>query len=387
MTQTSLFDYVLPPERIAQAPAEPRDASRLLVLHRATGAMEHRKFRDIGDYLHAPDILAANDSRVIPARLAARKSTGGRVEVFLLECVDDDDTRWRCLVRGRNLRAGTVLSILPQDTENQTASARQNATAPHARIEEELAEGLRIVRFDVPVQSFLDTYGSMPLPPYITQFQGDRERYQTIYSRLAGSVAAPTAGLHFTPDLLVALRRRDIGFETVTLHVGLDTFRPVEAEDAATHPIHSEWAELSSATAQAVNQTTLAGGRIVAVGTTAVRTLEWAAHIRADQGQSQADNHADANPEIAACPWQRVSAFSGYVDLFIRPGYKFRAVDALITNFHLPRSTLLMLVSAFAGQPHPQDHDKGRQMILAAYHEAIEKGYRFYSFGDAMLII
>ncbi|MEX1020985.1 MAG: tRNA preQ1(34) S-adenosylmethionine ribosyltransferase-isomerase QueA [Litorilinea sp.] len=403
--KTSLFDYHLPPARIAQTPVEPRDASRLLVLDRKTGAIEHRHFRDIGDYLHAPDILVGNDSRVIPARLAARKATGGQAEVFLLQALDDAGTTWRCLVRGRNLHAGATLTILPQKPEFTTATspsdlphsphastyAQKNPGEEHtskitATIQTELTTGVRVVTFSQPVHTFIDTYGAMPLPPYITGYQGDGERYQTVYSRPAGSVAAPTAGLHFTPELLLALRDQGIRLQTVTLHVGLDTFRPVEVEDATEHPIHTEWAELTAPTAHAINEATLAGGRTVAIGTTAVRTLEWSAQSgTASPPAATAANHAE--PDADACPWRRVTAFSGSVDLFIRPGYRFRAVDALITNFHLPRSTLLMLVSAFAGQLHPHDNDIGRQMILAAYQEAIEQEYRFYSFGDAMLII
>lgn len=395
--KTSLFDYHLPPERIAQQPVEPRDASRLLVLHRATGAIEHRHFREIGEYLAPPDILVANDSRVIPARLHARKSTGGQAEVFLLAPTGEDDHTWRCLVRGRSLRPGTRLTILPQDPQNQADQTAEEIldsvhppTSPRtgeqdvvATILEESATGTRIVQFSAPVHSFMDDVGTMPLPPYITGYHGDQERYQTVYSRAEGSVAAPTAGLHFTPDLLIQLRDRGIRFHTVTLHVGLDTFRPVEVEDAHAHPIHSEWAELSPETAQAINAATLAGGRTVAVGTTAVRTLEWAARAPQTASSGPPDTAGDDD----ACPWRRVTAFSGPVDLFIRPGYRYRAVDALITNFHLPRSTLLMLVSAFAGQLHPADNDKGRQMILAAYAEAIAHEYRFYSFGDAMLIL
>ena len=219
--------------------------------------------------------------------------------------------------------------------------------------------------------------GEIPLPPYITSYAGDRERYQTVYSRPEGSAAAPTAGLHFSPDLLLALRQRGVQFDTVTLHVGLDTFKPVEVERVEEHVIHREWATLNAASARHINDVTLAGGRIFAVGTTSTRTLEWAA--TAAQGVDPYDE--------AACPWQRVAAFSGDVGLFIRPGYRFRAVDALITNFHLPRSSLLMLVSAFVGQAHPTDLDAGRRMLLESYEVAKREGYRFFSFGDAMLIL
>lgn len=431
--KTSLFDYDLPPERIAQSPVEPRDASRLMVLHRATGEIEHRHFYEIGDYLQPQDLLVANNSRVIPARLRARKSTGGQAEIFLLRRMDNEridefttfpaadhtparawkngpDTLWRCLVRGRNIRPGTYLTILPQNggilAENHAQKSTEDLPNPSkdsshimAQVLAEEDSGIRIIRFNQPATEFVDAVGEVPLPPYITEYTGDPERYQTVFNQPAGSVAAPTAGLHFTPELLLALRRQEIQFQTVTLHVGLDTFRPVEAEDAAEHPIHSEWAELSATTAQAINQASLAGNRIVAVGTTAVRTLEWGAHV-ATGGSITPASLAELSASGDACPWQRVSAFNGNVNLFIRPGYRFRAVDALITNFHLPRSTLLMLVSAFAAQPtaasvsnhqatsqEVEDHDKGRRMILAAYQKAIEQGYRFYSFGDAMLII
>jgi S-adenosylmethionine:tRNA ribosyltransferase-isomerase len=226
--------------------------------------------------------------------------------------------------------------------------------------------------------------GEIPLPPYITEYTGDRERYQTVFSRPEGSAAAPTAGLHFTPDLLVALRRSDVLFETVTLHVGLDTFKPVEAERIEDHVIHSEWAEVTAAAARRINDVTLQGGSVVAVGTTTVRTLEWAA-----TGAQGLDPY-----DTLACPWKRTAAFAGDVDLFIRPGYRFRAVDKLVTNFHLPRSSLLMMVSAFVGQPHAGDWggdggdvDMGRRMLLNAYEVAKQEGYRFYSFGDAMLIV
>jgi len=377
--QTDLFDYELPQSYIAQQPAEPRDSSRLLVLHRADGRMEHRRFRDIVDYLVPGDLLVANDSRVIPARLHGRKSTGGRAEIFLLRQLDEEGLRWECLVRGRGLMEGMVVEVERLQTAEQKLTivncqlAIDNLPAIVATIERVEASGTRVVRFS---QSPIDL-GEIPLPPYITEYTGDPERYQTIYSRPQGSAAAPTAGLHFTPDLLLELQQRGIPLETVTLHVGLDTFRPVTAQTVAEHEIHSEWAQLTRETAQRINQTTLAGGRIVAVGTTSVRTLEWAA-----TGAQGIDPY-----DAPACPWQRVAAFADNVDLFIYPGYRFRAVDALITNFHLPRSSLLMLVSAFAGQLAPADPDAGRRLILAAYEEAKREGYRFYSFGDAMLIV
>lgn len=360
--KTALFDYELPPKYIAQQPAEPRDTSKLLVLNRATGTIEHRTFRDIGDYLDPGDLLVANDSRVIPARLFGTKSTGGQVELFLLHRLDDDDSTWEALVRGRGLTAGSDIHL---------------ADGMIANITEVLPDGSRHVRFNHPVSEWLVTRGEIPLPPYITEYLGDRERYQTIYSRREGSIAAPTAGLHFTPDLLIDLRRSGIDFATLTLHVGLDTFQPISSEDVDQHPIHTEFARLESDVARRINDTTLAGGKIVAIGTTTVRTLEWAA-----TGAQQIDPY-----DTQACPWQRTAAFSGPVDLFIRPGYRFRAVDRLITNFHLPRSTLLLLVSAFIAQAYPDDPDQGRQLLLTIYEEAKRHSYRFYSFGDAMLIL
>ena len=359
---TALFDYELPASFIAQQPAEPRDSSRLLVLHRADGRLEHRTFRDVGEYLRAGDLLVANDSRVIPARLHGHKPTGGAVEVFLLRQHDDDGLRWECLVRGRGLNEGATVAL----------GAGLNAT-----VLEVLPSGTRIVAFSAPVRPYLDELGEVPLPPYITAYAGDRERYQTIYSRPEGSVAAPTAGLHFTPELLFDLRGQGVTFDTVTLHVGLDTFKPVESARVEEHTIHTEWAELSSATARHINDTTLAGGRVVAVGTTTTRTLEWGS--TGAQGIDPYDPHA--------CPWKRVAAFMGDVNLFIYPGYRFRAIDALITNFHLPRSSLLMLVSAFIAQAHPDDPDRGRRILLQSYEVAKQEGYRFFSFGDAMLIL
>jgi S-adenosylmethionine:tRNA ribosyltransferase-isomerase len=388
-----LFDYQLPPSFIAQTPAEPRDSSRLLVLHRAVGRIEHRIFRDIGDYLQGGDLLVANNSRVIPARLRGRKPTGGAVEIFLLRQVDDTGQEWECLVQGKGLRQGVIVAIERLgDLENGSHPPSPNLSIsqspplplsqpPNHPISAQIIavheSGTRTVRFAEPIRPYLDELGEIPLPPYITAYQGDRERYQTIYSRPEGSAAAPTAGLHFTPELFVQLRQQGIGFETTTLHVGLDTFKPVTVENIEEHPIHTEWAELTAATARHINETTLQGGRIIAVGTTTARTLEWAA--TAAQG---------IDPyELRACPWQRVAAFAGNVSLFVRPGYQFRAVDALITNFHLPRSSLLLMVSAFVGQAHPEDVDAGRRILLATYEEAKRMEYRFFSFGDAMLIL
>ena len=367
--KTALFDYPLPPEAIAQTPAEPRDSSRLLVLHRASGKIEHRHFRDIGDYLKPRDLLIANDTRVIPARLWGHKATGGRVEIFLLKQLDVQGAQWECLVRGRNLNTGVEVTLDPHQ-----AMTVQPITATILAVTE---NGARNIQFSQPIIDCLDELGEIPLPPYITDYQGDRSRYQTVYNRTDGSTAAPTAGLHFTPELLMQLREQGVQFDAVTLHVGLDTFQPVSVDDVEDHPIHTEWAELKRDVARRINDLTLQGGRVVAVGTTSVRTLEWAA-----TGAQGIDPY-----DTEACPWQRVAAFDGSVDLFIRPGYRFRAVDALITNFHLPRSTLLLLVSAFIAQAYPDDPDAGRRILLDTYAEALRMGYRFFSFGDAMLII
>jgi S-adenosylmethionine:tRNA ribosyltransferase-isomerase len=388
--KTDLFDYNLPPSFIAQQPVDPRDHSRLLVLHRRTGEIEHRRFYEIGEYLNSGDLLVANDSRVIPARLHGHKSSGGAVEIFLLNQLDDEGRAWECLTRGRNLRQDTVVHLdaemqrgdeLPGDNDpaSPPITNHQSPTTnpPTATIATVLPTGNRIVHFSEPIRPYLDELGEIPLPPYITEYSGDRERYQTIYSRPEGSVAAPTAGLHFTPDLLLDLRRQGIGWDTVTLHVGLDTFRPVTAEQIEDHEIHTEVAQISSATARQINDITLQGGRVIAVGTTSVRTLEWGS--TGAQGLDPYDTDA--------CPWKRVAAFSGPVNLYIRPGYRYRAVDALITNFHLPKSSLLMLVSSFIAQAHPQDVDAGRRILLDTYEVAKQEGYRFFSFGDAMLIL
>lgn len=364
--RTSDFDYVLLPELIAQTPIEPRDASRLLVVERPTGALSHRRFSDLPEYLRPGDLLVGNDSRVIPARLHGVKPTGGAVEIFLVRPHGERETAgepWECLVRGKGLRPGVRVIV-------RKAGVERSITAT-ILAEAEDGGPLRIVSFDPPVREWLWEVGEVPLPPYIHQPLADAERYQTVYSRIEGSVASSTAGLHFTPELLTGLRAAGVRLAFVTLHIGLDTFRPVQVEDIEEHRIHREWAALSPDVARAINETKLAGGRVIAVGTTVVRTLESAAKIALGYRPC-----ADI-PEDAVCGWRTVAAFAGETDLFIRPGHRFRAVDALITNFHLPRSTLLMLVSAFAGKP----------LIDRAYAEAIRERYRFYSFGDAMLIL
>jgi len=363
--KTSDFDYTLPPELIAQHPIEPRDASRLLVLDRATGDLAHRRFSNVLDYLRPGDLLVGNDSRVIPARLHGTKASGGSVEILLLRPAAGDEgaggTLWECLVGGKGMRPGVEIAL----------SGPAGGLEVRATIVAETPAGGRLVAFDAPVSGWLWDVGEVPLPPYIHSTLDDPERYQTVYSRIEGSVASSTAGLHFTPDLLLALRDRGVNLAYITLHIGLDTFRPVQVEEIEEHVIHREWATLSPEAARTVNETRLAGGRIVAVGTTVVRVLESAAKI------ALGFRPCDDIPEGAVCGWQTVAAFTGETDLFIRPGHRFRAVDVMITNFHLPRSTLLMLVAAFAGKP-ALDH---------AYAEAIRERYRFYSFGDAMLIL
>ena len=371
--KTSDFDYHLPPELIAQTPIEPRDASRLLVIDRQSDTLAHRHFADLLEYLRAGDLLVGNNSRVIPARLHGTKPMGGSVEIFLVRpAADREPSTWECLVGGKGLRPGVRVQVRHHGAAGGDVTAGETTAGDiTATILAETESGSRVVAFDPPVEEWLWDAGEVPLPPYIHQPLADPERYQTVYSRIEGSVASSTAGLHFTPEMLVALRERGVGLAFVTLHIGLDTFRPVQAENIEEHRIHREWAELSSETARAINETKLAGGRVIAVGTTVVRTLESAARIALGY------RPCDEIPEGAVCGWQTVAAFTGETDLFIWPGYVFRAVDAMITNFHLPKSTLLMLVSAFAG--------KGQ--IDRAYAEAIRERYRFYSFGDAMLIL
>ncbi len=354
--RTADFDYDLPPELIAQTPVEPRDAARLMVVDRSTGELAHRRFRNLPEYLRPGDLLVFNESRVIPARLFARKPTGGRVEVLLLR--PRSETVWEVLVRGRRVRTGLRLAIL-EGPEGEPAGAE-------AEVVEEGERGLRVLRFDQPVLPLAEQVGQVPLPPYIHEPLRDPERYQTVFARTPGSAAAPTAGLHFTPELLHRLREMGVRMAFVTLHVGLDTFQPVREERVEDHRMHTEYCSLRPEVAEQINRTRLEGGRIVAVGTTSVRVLETAAR-RAAEGL----------PEGACCGWQTVAAFEGNTDLFIYPGFRFRVVDVLITNFHLPRSTLLMLVAAFCG----------KELMDRAYQEAIRLRYRFYSFGDAMLIL
>ena len=339
--KTSDFYFDLPPELIAQTPMERRDGSRLLVLDKSTGAVEHRHFYDLPAYLRPGDCLVLNDSRVLPARLLGeRLPGGGACEVLLL--IDRGEKTWECLVRpGKRMRVGTRLSFGGGELTAQVTG--------------ELPDGNRLVRFDYEgiFLEVLERLGKMPLPPYIRSELQDRERYQTVYSKVIGSAAAPTAGLHFTEELLDKIRAMGVELAFVTLHVGLGTFRPVKAEDITDHEMHSEYCVIPPETAARINEAKRRGGRVICVGTTSCRTVEsWAG----EDGT--------------------VRAGAGWTNIFIYPGYRFKVLDGLITNFHLPESTLIMLVSALAGREH----------VLAAYGEAVQERYRFFSFGDAMLI-
>jgi S-adenosylmethionine:tRNA ribosyltransferase-isomerase len=354
--KTSDFDYHLPESSIAQTPVEPRDSSRLLVLNRDRGNLEHRIFRDVADYLKAGDLLVLNQTRVIPARIFARKETGGRVELLLLR--RRDALTWEALVGGKGLRAGKLVFVESDDSSHREGNSTSGDVGVRAEILEILDGSERLIRFSEPIEPYFPKIGHVPLPPYIHEKLNDPERYQTVYAKEPGSAAAPTAGLHFTPRLLEELQVKGVKIAYVTLHVGLDTFAPVTEDNPEEHKIHTEWCELPQESAGLINQTRASGRRIVAVGTTSVRVLETAASLITDHSSL-------------------ITAFSGPTSLYILPGYPFKLVDALITNFHLPKSTLLMLVSAFAGQ----------EKILETYQTAIEEGYRFYSFGDAMLIL
>ena len=334
------FMYDLPEERIAQTPAEPRDHSRLMVLHRDSGEIEHRRFYDVIDYLNPGDVLVINDTRVIPARLYGQRPTGGACEVLLLKQLGPK--RWETLVRpGKKLKPGAEVVF---------GDGRLRC-----RVLESTDVGGRVVEFECEgsFEAALDALGEMPLPPYIHEKLQDRDRYQTVYARQDGSAAAPTAGLHFTPELLERIRQKGIDVVPVLLHVGLGTFRPVKVENIEDHEMHSEYFEVTQEAADRINAARDSGHRVIAVGTTSVRTLESAARDG------------------------RLTATRGDTSIFIKPGYRFQMVDALITNFHLPGSTLLMLVSAL--------YD--RERILEAYRTAVEMDYRFFSFGDAMLIL
>lgn len=345
------FDYELPAAAVAQVPVEPRDAARLLILERGASAagepaLSHRVFRELGDLLRAGDVLVVNDSRVIPARLRATRPGGGWAEVLVLRAMPGEPDRWEALVRpSRRVSRGGTLIL---------------ATGERIEVGERLRDGTRAVRFERDPFLVMADAGETPLPPYIRDRSTSPERYQTVYARPPGSAAAPTAGLHFTPELLLCLEAAGVQRATVTLHVGLDTFRPLEGDFVDEHRIHREWYEIPGATQAAIAAARRDGGRVVAVGTTSVRVLETAA-----RGEPEA----------------------GWTDLYITPPYPFQAVDALITNFHLPRSSLLALVTAFvqAGMPAAKPL-QARDVLLSAYRAALAEGYRFFSFGDAMFI-
>lgn len=341
MMKTHDFYFDLPEELIAQTPIERRDASRLLVLNKTTGEWEHRHFYDLPDYLRPGDCLILNDSRVLPARLLGQRLPGGGAcEVLLL--IDKGDKTWECIVRpGKHLRTGAKVSF---------GNGELTAT-----VTEVLPDGNRLVKFDYEgiFLEVLDRLGKMPLPPYIKEELQDRERYQTVYSKVLGSAAAPTAGLHFTPELLQTIQDKGIKIGYVTLHVGLGTFRPVKEDNITDHDMHSEYCTIPQETADLINMTKKNGGRVICVGTTSCRTVE---------------SWAQEDGTVKAC--------AGWTNIFIYPGYQFKVLDGLVTNFHLPESTLIMLVSALAG----------RENVLAAYNEAVKERYRFFSFGDAMLI-
>jgi S-adenosylmethionine:tRNA ribosyltransferase-isomerase len=336
----SEFDYALPERLIAQHPVEPRDSSRLLVVDRASTGVQHRMFKDLLDYILPGDTLVFNDTRVIPARLMGRRAdTGGQVEVFLL--TEKTEAEWEVLVKpGKRAKPGMVIEFGPELSCEVIGGTDF---------------GGRVVRFAFSgiFAELLDRLGETPLPPYIHERLSDSERYQTVYSRQRGSAAAPTAGLHFTPSLLEQIKEKGARLAFITLHVGLGTFRPVAVNDITQHVMHREYFSVSEEAAAAVNQAKEQGGRVIAVGTTSIRTLETAARNG------------------------RLSAGSGWSEIFIYPGYTFQLVDGIITNFHLPKSTLIMLISAFAG----------RERVFSAYQEAVEREYRFFSFGDAMLLL
>ena len=338
--KTTDFYFDLPEELIAQTPLERRDGSRLLTLNKATGDTEHKHFFDLPSMLRPGDCLVLNNSRVLPARLLGRRSGGGACEVLLL--IDRGEKVWECLVRpGKKLRTGARVSFGDGELE--------------AEIVGEVEGGNRLVRFEYEgiFLEVLERLGKMPLPPYIKEELEDSERYQTVYSKVVGSAAAPTAGLHFTQELLEQVKGMGVKVCYVTLHVGLGTFRPVKAENLSEHEMHSEYCVISQETADAINETKKNGGRVICVGTTSCRTIEsWA--------------NEDGTMEAKA----------GWTNIFIYPGYRFKVLDALVTNFHLPESTLIMLISALAG----------RENVLAAYAEAVRERYRFFSFGDAMFI-
>ena len=333
---TSDFDYELPQERIAQRPSSPRDFSKLLVLNRTSGEIRHHVFHEITKFLGQNDVLILNETKVIPARIHGwKKDTGGKIEILLIR--KNSSSEWECIVRGKGLTPGVKLAF-PGNLQGEILT--------------DMGETRRVVKFSHPISSRLDEIGVMPLPPYIHEPLRDKEEYQTIFARHPGSVAAPTAGLHFTPELLLELKKAGVTLLYITLHIGLDTFVPIRSDDPSDHAIHSEWCQVSASVANVINTAREKGKRIVGGGTTTVRALE------------------------SASSGTHVNPYEGHTILYILPGYRFKTVDAMITNFHLPRSSLLMMVSAFAG----------RDLIMDTYQIAVKKDYRFYSFGDAMLI-
>lgn len=356
----SEFDYNLPKKYIAQTPAEPRDHSKLMILHKDTGEIEHKHFYDIADYLNEKDVLIANNSKVMAARLFGNKSTGAKVEILLLH--KGAENRWQALVKpAKRLRTGDEIffeqhyKFSSLETGQCLVSTTMGGIVV-AKVLKGLEEGLRVLEFNCNIIDKLDEIGKVPLPPYIkvADAQSFKKRYQTVYSKTLGSAAAPTAGLHFTDELMEKLKKKGVELKYAALHVGLDTFRPMKVLNIEDHKIHSEYCELDEKTARDLNMLISEGKRIVAVGTTTVRILE-----------SSCDDNGIFHP------------FKGWTDIFIYPGYKFKGVDALITNFHLPKSSLLLMVSAFAN----------KELIFRAYEEAKKNNYRFFSFGDAMLIL
>jgi S-adenosylmethionine:tRNA ribosyltransferase-isomerase len=339
LLKTEDFDYYLPEEKIAQTPVEPRDHSKLLVWDRTNKQITHSNFFEIGKFLTPGDLLVINQTKVIPARIFAKKPSGGKVEILLVKKVRD--CQWECLVGGKKVNSGIVLVTYNGIKIN---------------VLKNLPGSERLIEFSEPIEPYLATIGQMPLPPYIHTPLENQDRYQTVFAKETGSAAAPTAGLHFTKALMDQLRVKGVQFCNITLHVGLDTFAPVTEENPVEHKIHTEWCQINQDAADLINNTAKKGCRIIAVGTTSVRTLETGAKF-AKEGDF-------------------VGAFSGPTDIFILPGYQFKVVKSMITNFHLPKSSLIMLVSAFTG----------RETILDLYQKAVEENYRFYSFGDAMFI-
>jgi len=341
--RTEDFDYQIQPKQIAQQPVEPRDAAKMLVYDRTTQKTAHRHIYDLCDYVSSDDVLVLNDTRVVHARLLGKKLSGGVVEVLLLN--PTENRVWSALCKGSGLRPGTFIDFSEIGIKCKVINKNRY--------------GIYLLEFSCEVEPILGEFGKVPLPPYITRELTDSNRYQTVYAAEDGSVAAPTAGLHFTHELLKSIGQNGVSVVSVTLHVGLDTFMPVRVSEIDKHVMHSEWCRVDDKVVNIIKKARASGGRIIAVGTTTVRVLETAASNISSGG---------------------INSFDGYTNLFIRPGYKFNIVESLLTNFHLPRSTLLMMVGAFMG-------DEGTKTLLAIYQDAIRQGYRFYSFGDAMLVL